>query len=317
MTLIYVRSTRAKWKIISVLMPYSSFSRLVSPDELSRKKFKEYCYLSACFFALLALAAPQWGVELAPVAKFAGNVVIAVDTSNSMLARDLKPSRIDNSKLMLKSLVEKFIEFRIGIVAFSGAAFVQCPLTSDTEALKYFISSLRAGMLPHPGTDIPAAITKSVELVSKISGDKILVLLTDGEDHSGNMDFALGYALKNSVRIFAVGIGDPAGELIPVLDAGGNVSDYKKDRDGKTVVTKLNESLLIKIARSTGGQYIHYNNPEAVSDEIHKAVENIKLAKTAGKSMSRYKNRYQIPLFMALLLFLIEFMIMEKRQKYE
>jgi Ca-activated chloride channel family protein len=311
--LFYFWSKKRNRALIEEFAQSHLLTNLVEAQDMNRKKLKNYLFIWAILFLVISLGAPQWGVEFLPISNLSGNLIIAVDTSLSMSARDIKPSRMENSKLMLKSLVDNLSNFRIGIVAFSGTAHVQCPLTTDLDAVKYFISAVRTQMLPIPGTNISEAIMTSVTMLARHPGEKNLILLTDGEDHSKNLDEAIGYLNEHKIRTWTIGIGKPEGEVIPILDSSGKLIDYKKDGTGKTVVTKLDENILVKIASKTQGEYIRYGDPESVSHELARGIKGEKTSKTKGYSKVIYKNRYQIPLVIALSLLLIEFIITEKK----
>lgn len=311
--LFYLWSRKRNTALIEKFAQNHLLANLVPAQDMKRKKIKDYLFILAILFLVLSLGAPQWGVEFLPVTNLSGNLIIAVDTSLSMSARDIKPSRMENSKLMLKSLADNLSNFRIGIIAFSGTAHVQCPLTTDMDAVKYFISAVRTNMLPVPGTNISDAIMTSATMLARHPGEKNLILLTDGEDHSKNLDGAIQYLNEHQIRTWTIGIGKPEGEVIPILDSGGNVIDYKKDKAGKPVVTKLDEAVLVQIASRTQGEYIRYGDPESVSLELSRSIKGEKNLKTRGQSKAIYKNRYQIPLVIALALLLIEFIITEKK----
>jgi Ca-activated chloride channel family protein len=290
-----------------------ALARLSGENALARKQVRDWLYLAALAFLVAAAGGPQWGMEMTPVTDLNGSLVVAVDTSASMGAKDLKPSRIENAKLMLNALVDKFQDYRMGIIAFSGDAYIQCPLTTDSDAIRYFLSYLAPGILPAPGTDIASAISAAESLLGKYSGQKVLVLITDGEDLEGKVDEALNSAAAANLKIFTVGVGKKEGELLAVSDQNGNFTGYKKDTSGKTVVTHLDEATLLKIAQKTGAEYIRYGgDPEAAAEEIRATVGRITLSKTKGFGKAAYKNRYRAPLFLAFLLLLIELMFMEK-----
>ena len=295
----------------------ASLDRLSSGSPAARRKLRGLLSITALGLAALAAAGPQWGVELSPVTDLKGNIVIAVDTSLSMAARDIKPNRLSNARLLLGAIAEKFSDYRIGVVAFAGDAYVQCPLTTDLDAITYFASSLNPGMLPTQGTDFASTIETVAGMLSRYGGEKVMVLITDGEDHSTGLDTTLKAAQEQNLKIFTIGIGSPDGELIPVTDSGGNTLEYKKDKSGKTVVSRLDEAGLIKIASQTGAAYIRYTGPDSASEEIRKAVSALDLEKTKGKGRSGFKNRYQWPLALALLLLLIELLLMEKGFKLD
>lgn len=309
----YFKARTASARAAMELMDSDRLARLSGENALAGKRVRDRLYLAALAFGLAAAAGPQWGMEMAPVTDLSGNLAVAVDTSASMGAKDLKPSRIENAKLMLNALADKFQDYRMGVIAFSGDAYVQCPLTTDSDAIKYFLSYLAPGILPAPGTDIASAITAAERMLGKYSGTKVLVLITDGEDLEGKVDEALNSAAAANLKIFTVGVGRTEGELIPVPEQNGNSAGYKKDPSGKTVVTRLDEATLVKIARKTGAEYIRYGgDPEATAEEIRATVGRLALSKTKGLGKASYKNRYRVPLLFAFLLLLIELLFMEK-----
>lgn len=254
-------------------------------------------------FLFAALAGPQWGTEIIEAQGTFAQTVIAVDVSASMRARDLRPDRLANAKNMLKMLVSNLKEERIGIIAFTSQAYIQCPITTDEDALQYFISALQPDMLPVNGTSLAAPVSLAAKMLSKYPGQKALILLTDGEDHSPqDLDTAKQTAAKYGVRIIAIGIGTKEGTLIPAkTDAAGNVSEYKKDKQGNTVVSKLDEKTLAELAQASGGVYISYTSPAQVAARVEESLRG--LDKTLGSAVKRaaYKNRYQIPLMLAML----------------
>lgn len=289
-----------------------AFERLSSGPGAARRKLRGLLYFAALALLALAAAGPQWGVELSPVTDLKGNVVVAVDASLSMAARDLKPDRMANARLLLDAIAQKFADYRIGIVAFAGSAFVQCPLTTDEDAISDFSDTLKPGMMPVQGTDFSEAIETTLRMLSRYGGQKVMVLITDGEDHSTGLDEALADARKQDLKIFTVGIGTTDGDLIPVTDASGNTVTYKKDKSGKTVVSRLGEATLMKIASRTGAAYLRYTDPDSAADSLYSAVSALDLQKSKGRGRAGYKNRFQWPLSLALVLLLIEFMVMEK-----
>ncbi|MCX5785238.1 MAG: VWA domain-containing protein [Elusimicrobia bacterium] len=305
------KAEKTKWILAENVLGKKTLQRLSLQKGWARKRTRDILLLTALFFAAVAASGPQWGMELAQITDLNGNLVIAVDTSLSMAAKDLKPSRLENAKLMLGALAEKFPDYRIGVVAFAGRAYVQCPLTTDLDAIKYFISLLSPGMLPSKGTDLSDAIETSGRMLEHYGSQKVMVLITDGEDHSKNLDQAIKDAAAAGLRVFTIGIGKPEGELIAETDAAGGTLGYKKDASGKTVVTKLDERTLLKIASQTGGAYLRYSDPDAAGEEMRSAVSRLSLTKTKGFGRANFKNRYQWPLALALLALLLELLFME------
>ena len=261
-------------------------------------------FLALCVLGLfLALAGPQWGVEIAQAQGNFAQTVIAVDVSASMRAQDVKPDRLANAKRMLQMLVTHLKEDRIGIIAFTSKAFIQCPITTDTDALNYFISSLQPDMLPVAGTSLAAPVELAARMLATYPGQKALILLTDGEDHTPQeLQQAQTLAQQNGIRVIAVGIGSTQGALIPArTDANGNVVEYKKDKSGKTVVSKLDETSLAQLAQATGGVYIAYTTPAQVAQQIRQALTGLDKSTASTGRHVVYKNRYAVALVLAIL----------------
>lgn len=278
-----------------------------------RRNLRRICALAALFFLISAACVPQWGIELAPVTEMRGSLIVAVDVSYSMAAKDLKPNRLEHARMLLNDLAERLAEYRVGIVAFAGKAYTQCPLTDDAEAIKYFASQLTPGMLPFQGTDFTSALEQTLAMTETLNGTKVLVLITDGEDHSKNIDMALKEAQEADLRIFPVGLGSPEGELVPLTDSMGNTLGYKKDRSGKPVISRLDENLLMKMAAATGAAYVRYAAPDSAADALVNSINRLSLEKTKGKARASFKNRYQWPLSLSFLFLMIELLLMDKR----
>ncbi|HNW44372.1 MAG TPA: VWA domain-containing protein [Elusimicrobiales bacterium] len=315
--LVFFRSrAEEKRRALARLVLGPAAERLDSAPGAGRRGLRDFFFLAALGLAVAAAAGPQWGVELSPVTDLKGNIVIAVDTSLSMAARDLKPSRLENARLLLGAIAEQFADYRIGVAAFAGQAYIQCPLTTDQEAITYFATALKPGMLPVQGTDFPAAIRTALGMLARYSGQKVMVLITDGESHSKELDAALASAAEQNLKIFTIGIGTPDGELVPMTDSYGNTMEYKKDSNGKTVVSRLDENTLMKIARQTGAAYLRYTGPDEAAQEIRKAIDSLDLEKARGRGRANFKNRYQWPLALALTLLLLELTLMEKGWRF-
>ena len=214
---------------------------------------------TALLLAAGALMQPQCGSHTELTKKFGIDVVIAIDASKSMLARDVKPSRIERAKLELSGLLDKIKGDRVGIVVFAGDAFVQCPMTTDYAAAKMFLRSVDTASMPVPGTDLGRALDTSRDLLMEAdrgAKSRAIVLLSDGEDFGGDYSDSIKALNDDGIKVISVGIGSAAGEPIPELDKHGNVVGYAKDKEGNTVMTRLNESDLAAIADKTDGAYI-------------------------------------------------------------
>lgn len=260
--------------------------------------------LGAVAFILFALAGPQFGVELVETRSDARQAVIAVDVSLSMMTPDVKPSRLERAKSSLSLLIDQLRGERVGVVAFAGAAQTICPLTQDADAAKQLLGALDVGAVPTPGTALGDAIRTSVAMLGRYPGGKALILLTDGEDHKSDPLGAAKEAAAAGVRIFTVGIGTPEGEPIPAADG-----TYHKDAKGATVVSRMDEGVLAKIARETGGAYYRATPGSDEISDIAKRVRELDAAKGVSGTANLWRNRYAWPASVAFLLLLLEAML--------
>jgi len=291
------------------------FDKLFDPEAAGARRTKTGLLLAALVLFFVALAGPQWGVELVATRARMTQVILAIDTSASMLAEDLKPDRMSKAKNALSVLIDELSGARIGLVAFAGEAFVQCPITTDREALKSLLRGVEVGMIPQPGTAVGKAIGIGRRLLDKYPGHKAIVLLTDGEDHGSHPLMEARAAEKAGVHLFIVGIGTPDGEPIPERDEEGRVIGYKKDSKGKTVVTRLGESGLIELAAATRGAYFRASSSDKEVESIIEGIEAIEKSDSRTSSGNRFKNRYRFPLCAGFFLLLFEMLITEIRRK--
>ncbi len=293
---------KLKKRLIGALFGALAYRKLTQQLR-SVSRWRMCLLLAAVVFLFVALAGPQWGREVVETEGLFSQAVIAVDVSSSMRAQDLKPNRLENAKQMLQMIISHLKQERLGIIAFTSQAFIQCPITTDTDALNYFVSVLQPDMLPVKGTSLFAPVALSAQMLQKYAGYKALILLTDGEDHSPDeLSKARQLAQENGIRIIAVGIGTQDGALIPTrLDNQGHALDYKKDKNGKTVTTKLDEKTLVELAKDTGGAYIAYTTPAQVAYQIETALKGLDKSVSKSAAHAIYKNRYAFPLVLAIL----------------
>ena len=264
--------------------------------------------LTALFFLVLALTGPQWGYYWRNVKHRALEIIFALDTSKSMLATDIKPNRLERAKLALKDLIKKLPGDKVGLIAFSGTSFLQCPLTMDYNAFGISLDSLNTSSIPRGGTVIGEAIeTARKAFKASSSGTGILILISDGENHEGDPVAKAKEAAKDGLKIFTIGIGSPEGELITLRDENGN-SYYLKDEQGNVVKSVLNEKILQEIAKAGNGAYFRGTGPSLGLDDLYRTqLAKINKSETSSRLQKRYLDRYQIPLFIAFLLLLLEY----------
>lgn len=282
-------------------------------------KFSILCMVFACL--IVALANPQKGRGTVKAKREGISIMFCVDVSNSMLAQDYTPNRIEAVKRALLSYVDKLNGDRIGIVVFAGKAFVQLPITSDYAAAKMFISNLSTQQVNTQGTDIAAALDQAAasmlpsveEDVSKLDKtNKVIVVLSDGEDHFAEATEVAQQLFKEyNIRTYTIGVGSQQGEPIPVK-VGAGVS-YKKDNEGNTVITRLNEQILRDIAQEGNGVYIRANNAYLGFDVLENELNKIEKSEIEDVTYARYESKYYIPLWIALFLIVLEIFIYKRK----
>jgi Ca-activated chloride channel family protein len=309
------------WTFRQKRKAFARFGNLVLLERLSRSTSrrrqvaKAAMLVGAILVLLLALARPQLGTKLRTVTREGQDVVIALDVSRSMLAEDVQPSRLEKAKHEIASLIDRLGGDRIGLVAFAGRAFVQCPLTLDYGAASMFLDFMGPDLVPVPGTALAEAIRKSTQaFVEKERKYKVLILITDGEDHEGEPVEAAKEAAKEGVVIYTVGIGSPQGVPIPEVDASGYRTGFKKDRNGQVVMTKLDDITLEKIALETGGKYYRASTGEAELKQIADDISKMDRKGLASQQFVQFEDRFQFLIGLALTLLVVEAALSDRRR---
>ncbi|GAB4365511.1 MAG: VWA domain-containing protein [Calditrichia bacterium] len=284
---------------------------------VSRRKQIWKAVIVVFTFAVLvfALANPQIGTKLEDVKRRGVDIFVALDVSRSMLAEDVAPNRLEKAKHEISSFIDRLEGDRIGLICFAGIAFVQCPLTLDYSAAKLFLSDIDTEIIPQPGTNISDAIILARKsFVEKEFKHKVLILITDGEDHEGQPVEVAKEAAREGVIIYTIGIGSPQGAPIPEFDAYGNRIGYKKDKQGKIITTQLDVLTLEKIAFETGGKYYISSTGESELDKIYDEISKMEEKELASRQFTQFEDRFQIFLFLALILLVIETLLGERRK---
>lgn len=308
----YIAWRRKKGKIDRFLRGPAA-AKLIDGTIYHRQVYKIVLVTAALFLTVIALIGPQIGMRLSEIRRRGIDVIIGIDCSKSMLAEDYFPNRLGMAKNELASFIEKLEGDRIGIVAFAGQAFVQCPLTLDYSAAKMFLSLIDTSLIPRGGTSVASALKVAIKtFAQKERKYKVLVLLTDGEDHEGNVLDIARAARKEGIVIYTIGIGKPEGEVIPIRNENGDLVDYQKDSDGAVITTKLDEEILKKIALETGGRYYHATAGGLEIERIIEGINDMEKKDLSSRLLSQFENRYQFFLLLAVLLLFAEFFIVEE-----
>lgn len=286
--------------------PYISFAR---------QGTKAMLVLIGLSFVCLALARLQFGTHLEKMRREGIDIVVALDVSNSMLARDMKPNRLEKARQEIHSIIDRLKGDRIGLVAFAGDAFVQCPLTLDYPAARFLLNAMDPSSVSIQGTSLPSAIATASKMFNqKERKHKVLLLLTDGEDHGGDSESAADDARRAGVKIYSVGIGNPAGEPIPIIDRTGNQVGFKKDENGEVIMSRLDDVTLQKIALITGGKFYYASAGEMELDLIFDEISTMERKELEGTLVTHYDDRFQFPLLIAILFIVGEFFVSERKK---
>ncbi len=287
--------------------------RIAPRLSVARRRLKDFLLMSAAVLVTIAWADPQVGTRLEEVKREGIDLVVALDVSHSMLAKDVAPSRLEKAKHEVRTLLDKLQGDRVALAAFSGKAVIVCPLTLDYGAAEIFLDVMDPDVISYPGTSIGAAIKTALQAFGEEShAGKAILLITDGEDHEEQISSALKEAKEKGVVIHAVGIGSPQGVPIPTGAQGG---DFKRDRDGNVVVTRLDETTLQEIAAETGGVYQRWSSSEGELDQIIAAISGLEKGELGMKRFTQYEHRFQPFLLAALLLLAVEFLLSDQKMR--
>ncbi|MBN1755302.1 VWA domain-containing protein [bacterium] len=295
------------WELVARLMPRISYSQ----------RHWKMALLVLCYaFLILALARPQIGTKLETVKREGIDLVIALDVSESMLAEDVKPNRLAKAKYEVSSIINKLEGDRIGIVIFAGDAFLLCPLTIDYGAALMLLDAVDTKMMEEQGTAIGKALEVSQKaFVEKERKHKVLLMITDGEDHETQPVEQAEALSREGIKIFTVGIGSPKGVPIPLYDQYNNQRGFKKNRQGEVVTTRLDEITLEKIALMSDGKYYRATPGQAELEAIYDEIAAMEKKEFAQKKFTQFEDRYQYFLAFAVILLLIETALPERKRR--
>ena len=289
-------------------------NRLIPEISGTRPVVKFLFQLLALSAAVIMLARPQFGSRIEEVKKQGVEVIIALDVSNSMLAEDIQPNRLTRAKQAISRLVDNLENDKIGLIVFAGDAYTQIPVTTDYVSAKMFLSTINPEMVPKQGTAIGAAIDLASRSFTPGEGkSKALIIITDGENHEDDPVSAAGEATKTGIVIHTIGIGSAEGVPVPVTTGGRR--DYLKDADGATVITKLDEEILKKIAMSAGGNYIRASNSNIGLDEIFNDIRKMKTEELESTMYTEYNDQFQIFAAISILFLLLDILIMDRKNR--
>ncbi|MFK8268982.1 vWA domain-containing protein [Capnocytophaga cynodegmi] len=285
----------------------------LAPNRSSFKPWLKFSFLAVIIVLLcIALANPKIGTKIETVKREGVDVVFAIDVSKSMLAEDVAPNRLEKAKRLVFETMSQLKGDRIGIVAYAASAYPQLPLTTDHSAAKMFLQSMNTDMLSSQGTAIQEAIRMGSNYFDEnLPTSRILVIISDGEDHEMGATEIATEALNQGITIYTIGVGSQKGAPIPIKE--GNTQTYKRDRNGEVVITHLNRELLEQIAQNAGGKYINGDNTKEAVEEIVKILDGTEKSEFETQKFVDYKDQFQWFLAGALLLLILDFFIFERK----
>jgi Ca-activated chloride channel family protein len=313
--LLYFITARWREKSIKKYGDYSVVIKLLEDISETKRIWKFILYVLVFALLIMGLINPMVGMKEQEIKRKGADIMICLDVSNSMNAEDLQPNRLDKSKQALSKLIEKLKGDRIGIIVFAGQSYVQLPITTDYAAAKLFLSSINTGMVPTQGTAIGNAIDLAVESFGKDEGkNKAIVVITDGENHEDDAIKAAEYAYEKNISVHTIGVGSEQGAPIPIYK--NNVREgYRKDKDGNTIITKLNESALQEIAAAGNGIFVRATNADVGLKNILQAIDELDKKEFESKMYSDYEDQFQWFVIFAFVLIIIETFLSERKSK--
>lgn len=307
----YVVSTKRKQRQLQEFGDKELMAQLM-PDASKSRPIWKFCLLIVAFVLLIVAAArPQYGQKENTVKRQGIEVMVALDISNSMLAEDVAPNRLDRAKQMLSKMIDNMVDDKVGLVVFAGEAFTQLPITCDYVSAKMFLNTITPNLIQTQGTAIGTALQTAISSFGSLESEagRAIVLITDGENHEDDAIAAAKQAHELGMQVFVIGIGKPEGAPIP--KPGTN--DYFKDRSGQVVVSKLNEEMCQQIAEAGSGVYVRCDNTNTAMRVLQQELDRIATTELETTVYADYNEQYQSFALIALLLLMIEFFIMSRQ----
>ena len=306
-----------KWekKALKNLVDSHLTQQLIPLRSYSRNKLKIVLWSLAFASLIVGLSNPQIGSKMQEVKREGIDIIVALDLSNSMLAEDLSPNRLERSKRAIHQFIDNLKSDRLGLIVFGGQAYVQLPITTDYAAAKLFLSTVNTGIIPTQGTAIGAAIDLAIESFDMESTtNKSIIVISDGENHEDDAMEAANSAAELEVVVHTIGVGSPQGAPIPIY-RGKQQNGYRKDKEGNTIMTKLNEVMLQEIAMNGKGVYVHASNAQGGLDQILDEINKMEKVEFGSKIYTDYEDRFQYFIGFSILFLFIEQIISSRKSK--
>ena len=306
----------SKWQKNSILKfgDINLLNQLMQSHSIFRKKIKNTLFVLAITFLIVGLSNPQVGTKMEEVKREGVDLMIAIDLSYSMMAQDIKPNRLERAKQAISRLIDKLEGDRIGLVVFAGEAYVQLPITTDYSAAKLFLSTVNTSIIPTQGTKIGNAIDLCSKSFDKENAQsKAIIIITDGETHDEEAIESAKKAKEEGIYIHTLGMGLTKGGPIPIYNKYGSTSEFRKDREGNVIITKLNERMLEEIALAGEGTYIRANNSKSGLSSLFEEINKMEKKEIGTMIFTNYKDRFQIFIGISLVLLILNLFFLERK----
>jgi Ca-activated chloride channel family protein len=293
-------------EVIAPLMPAVSIARPV---------LKAILVLLALASLVFGIARPQFGSKLREIKREGVELIIALDVSNSMMAEDIQPNRLERAKQAIARLVDRLVNDKIGLIVFAGDAYTQIPITTDYVSAKLFLNSISTDIVPKQGTAIGSAIKLGMRsFTQQAEPSKALIIITDGENHEDDAVEAAKLAVEKGITVHTIGIGLPQGAPIPVYSGGQKT--YRKDSDGNTVISKLDETMLRRIAAAGNGVYIRSTDTRVGLDQLFDEIDKMQKQEMESKIYSDYDERFQYVFGISLFFLIVDFFVLDRKNRW-
>lgn len=302
-----------KRKRQAVFADLELFNQLAPEKSSFKPALKLGVLLLALACIIIALVNPKMGTKMETVKRQGIDIVFAVDISKSMLAEDVAPNRLEKTKQIVSQIINQLGNDRVGIVGYAGSAYPVLPMTTDYSIAKMYLQSMNTNMVSSQGTAFNDAIQLAVDFFDVKDTSKLIILVSDGEDHGDGVEDAVELAKEKGVRIITIGVGTEKGGPIPLRDDRGTIASYKKDQEGETVITKLYPEILKKIADNTKSKYIVGTTTKDVVEEVKKSLDKIEKSEFESQQIADFESQYQWFLALGFLLLLVDVFLLEKK----
>tara|TARA_B100000902_G_scaffold175658_1_gene169447 strand:+ start:69129 stop:70142 length:1014 start_codon:yes stop_codon:yes gene_type:complete len=315
--LLFIYYNKWKKKAFESFGKFSTIENLIPNYSKTRENIKFFILLFYISALIIGIANPQIGTKMEEVKREGVDLMIALDLSNSMLSEDIKPNRLERARQAISRLIDKLEGDRIGLIVFAGDAYVQLPITTDYSAAKLFLATVNTSIIPSQGTAIGKAIKLSMNSFDMQNGqNKAIIIITDGENHEDDAIQQAKEAKEQGVFIHTLGMGLSKGGPIPIYNQNGDNIGYRKDKEGNTVISKLNEQMLQEIASNGNGTYVRANNTQAGLSTLFLEINKMEKKEIGTMVFTDYKDRFQLFIFIALLLVFFDLILLNRKNKW-